>query len=96
VQLTKHKYLEIGRTIFTFEIADDIIGYYSQVGNSDVIYPYAIGTQNTYLLIEDAFLPNHIITDKDPYTQFYTTQTPTETFRKLYKLPKKKLIDIKK
>ena len=76
VQLTKKKYLSIGSIIYTFEIDEDIVGYYSQVGNNDVMYPYAIGEKNTYLLLEDTYLPNDTIHAKDPYMQFYGHDDP--------------------
>jgi hypothetical protein len=71
VQLNKKKYMFIGEQIDTFEVNDDIVGYLSPVGNSGVPYPYAVGVKNTYLMIEDTYLPNNMITEDDPYMQFY-------------------------
>jgi hypothetical protein len=71
VQLTKKKYMFIGQQVETFEVNEDIVGYLSPVGNSGVPYPYAVGVKNTYLMIEDTYLPNDTITEDDPYKQFY-------------------------
>jgi hypothetical protein len=87
VQLTKKKYMFIGWTIYTFEVEDDILGYYSMVGNSDVIYPYAVGENNTYLLIEDTYLPNELAYCVDPYTSFYALNKSGKHSKK-YKIKK--------
>jgi hypothetical protein len=74
VKLTKHKYIYIGNIIYKFKTKDEIIKYESFVGNSDVPYPYAIGTEYTYLMIEDASIPNNILTNfanEDPYEIYY-------------------------
>ena len=86
VQLTKKKYLHIGQSISTCEIDDEITGYCSSVGNSDVMYPYAIGAQNTYLFLENTYIPNDMINDKDPYTQVYAQNIPNIGIQKASKL----------
>ena len=43
LQTSKNKYVYIGSMIEDIEIDDQVIRYYSPVGNNDVPYPYAIG-----------------------------------------------------
>jgi hypothetical protein len=63
-------YVFVGHQIFSFETSDEIIQYFSPVGNSDVPYPYAIGTKYTYLLVYDQFIANsEIDPNADPYAQ---------------------------
>jgi hypothetical protein len=64
-------YMSIGDRVYTFKTADDIVQYESPVGNSDVPYPYAVGSKNTYLMLENMFIPNDMRTTDDPYEQYY-------------------------
>ena len=51
-QISGNKYLFIGPWIYEFETKNEkIIEYHSQVGNSGVPYPLAIGENNVYFLI---------------------------------------------
>lgn len=95
VQLTQNAYMFIGQTVFTFKTTDTIIGFYSQVGNGDVMYPYAVGETNTYLLIEDTYMPNNMITNKDPYMQFYMHDRNDLNERKKQQLIKKHMTNFK-
>lgn len=70
-QLTPQTYMYIGEVIQTFKVPDTIKSYVSPVGNSGVPYPYAIGTENTYLLIENTFIPNNMRKLQDPYDDLY-------------------------
>lgn len=66
------KYVYIGTEIFEFETTDDIIDYYSPIGNSDVPYPFAIGTKYTYLMLEHRYIQNTYVRHQlDPYRHFY-------------------------
>lgn len=72
VQLIQPKtYMYIGQEIYKFKTKDIILRYKSPVGNSDVPYPYAIGSENTYLMIEYTYIPNDMLVEKDPYVQLY-------------------------
>lgn len=72
VQLEQHKYMYIGKIIYTFEISDEIIDYYSPLRNNDIPYPFAVGTQNIYLLLENVFIEKqYIFNKKDPYNEYY-------------------------
>lgn len=66
------KYIYIGGGIYEFEIDDVIKNYYSPIGNSNVPYPYAVGTTHTYFLIEKSFVENKWLDlKKDAYSQLY-------------------------
>ena len=61
------KYIYIGSEIYSFEtgkgIDDEIIKYYSPIGNNDVPYPFAVSRNKTYLMIEDVILDNQELED---------------------------------
>lgn len=71
---TTNTYVYVGERVCSFDTAADdrIVSYVSPVGNSGVPYPYAVGESNTYLLIEDAFVPNaDLPKGADPYEYLY-------------------------
>ena len=73
-QLSATRFLEIGKEIFEFTLmpGDAPVSYSSYVGNSDVPYPYLVGKTHTYLMIEDAVIPNDVLDMKrDAYEQYY-------------------------
>jgi len=55
--LVKDKYIYIGREIYEFKIGDEIIEYYSPIGNNDVPYPVAIGKENIYFMLDKSYVP---------------------------------------
>lgn len=73
VQTAPHRYTYIGHTIYSFDTgADEILEYYSPIGNNDVPYPYAVGRDNVYFLLDKKRVPvEHLDVTKDGYTQFY-------------------------
>jgi hypothetical protein len=75
VVVSPTKLLYIGSRLYTFEPVkgDTIQAYYSPVGNSDVPYPWAVGTTHTYLLGESVFIPNSVLEPsvKNPYVVYY-------------------------
>lgn len=72
IQIKPKTYMFIGETIYTFTPFDPIEYFDSPVGNSDVPYPYAVGTENTYLLTEQVYVPNSAVAEgTDPYQVFY-------------------------
>ncbi len=75
VQISANKYMYIGDKIYTFEPVkgDKIQAYYSPVGNSDVPYPWAVGTSHTYLMLDAVTIPTKFIdvNAKDPYWAYY-------------------------
>ena len=69
-----NKYMYIGHIIYTFYPVkgDHIIKYYSNIGNSDVPYPYAIGKSHIYILLDKvATHRSYFDIKEDIYTQHY-------------------------
>jgi len=73
VNVSGHKYVFVGKEICEFTAKDDILEFYSPVGNSDYPYPYGIGTNYTYLFAEYVHLNNNFLPNKkeDPYKLYY-------------------------
>lgn len=89
----ENTYVFIGSIIYEFTCDEEIKQYKSPVGNSDVPYPYAIGTENVYLLVEDVIIPltpEYIdaVNGDDPYDLYYSDRKKM----KEYKYIKQKLI----
>lgn len=68
-------YVSIGQRIESFRAKSKIISYVSNVGNSNVPYPYAIDDQdNYYLIIESVILtrvPKHVSKSTEIYRWYY-------------------------
>jgi len=77
-QLTDNTFLYIGEKIgqFKSQKGDKILKYFSDIGNNDVPYPYAVGEKYIYFLIENAVMPRESIgsLNKDLYAQLYEAQ----------------------
>lgn len=89
IQKTKNKYLHVSEVIMEFSLpdGDEIIQYFSGMGNNGVPYPYAVGNKNIYLLIGDdgnqPFFPKvYFDQAKDVYQQFYGKEKYYEQFKK--------------
>jgi len=54
-KLGTNKYVFIGHEIYEFTTKDEIGEYYSPVGNNDVPYPVAVGSENVYFLIDNEY-----------------------------------------
>jgi hypothetical protein len=68
------KYLYIGSEIYEFSpIQGDIIEkYYSDIGHSDVPYPYAVGKTHIYILLDKVAIEKSLFDmKKDIYQQYY-------------------------
>ena len=71
-----NKYVYIGESVKEFVTTDNIKKYVSPVGNSAVPYPFAVGDQYTYLMLEGKALPNTSLKGKkDPYEEYYFSKT---------------------
>jgi len=79
-QLTDNTFLYIGREIgqFKSQKGDKILKYFSDIGNNDVPYPYAVGEKYIYFIIENAVMPRELIESlsKDMYAQYYKASIP--------------------
>lgn len=104
------KYIYIGSEIYSFQtgkgIDDEIIKYYSPIGNNDVPYPFAVSRNKTYLMIEDVILDNQELDNagkdcekkynneyfNDPYYIYYEFCNTTNNLKKTSKKIKKKIL----
>ena len=98
VQTGANTYVFIGEMIYSFslEAGDSVEKYVSPVGNNDVPYPYIIGKNNTYLLLDGGgdigpkVIPNEALDLKlDAYAQFYGHQQAARGME-LIDLPKRR------
>jgi hypothetical protein len=72
------KYIYIGSEIYEFSPVkgDTIEAYYSDIGNSDVPYPYAIGKTHVYIMLEKVAVEKSFFDMKrDIYHQYYSATT---------------------
>jgi len=68
------KYMFIGHEIYEFGpvAGDEILNYYSDVGNNDVPYPYAVGKTHIYIMLDKvAVEKSYFDMKKDIYEQYY-------------------------
>lgn len=87
------KYIYVGDQIYSLETKDgeDIKEYYSYVGNSAVPYPYAVGENYTYFMLDREMVPNDLLDlKKDAYSQFYGYTVKDEDLKKKIESSKKK------
>jgi len=72
-----NRYIFIGHIIYEFTTnKDDIISYYSYVGNNNVPYPVAVGKNNYYFMLEKEYVnkkefPENINIEKEAYGLYY-------------------------
>jgi hypothetical protein len=76
VKLTKLEYVHIGIKIFQFTAENEIVKYNSEIGNSDVPYPWAEDVDgNCYLMIENVVVMKNdrklYEPNGSPYTFYY-------------------------
>jgi len=92
------KYVSIGNSIYSFTTPhdDEIVNYWSDIGNNNVPYPVALGKKYVYFTIEDAYVPRDVFAPNiewhNAYIDFYGhTDNPWyhETYGKLWN-PKNK------
>jgi len=72
------KYVYIGSEIFEFTPmkGDTIEKYYSDIGNSDVPYPYAIGKTHVYIMLDKVAVSKDFFDMKQGiYQQYYEATT---------------------
>ena len=57
LKLNKNRYVFIEGEIYEFSTTDEIVKYYSMVGNGDVPYPIAVGKENVYFMLDRKYIP---------------------------------------
>ena len=77
-QVSKHTYLWVGQSVFTFRPGEEIESYHSPMGNSDVPYPYAYGAKRAYCLIEKVWTSRKKTKGADPYHRVYGFDLPRD------------------
>lgn len=68
------KYRYIGHEIYDFELVkgDTILHYYSDIGNNDVPYPYAVGKTHIYIMLDKEAIEKSYFDMNEPiYEQYY-------------------------
>lgn len=82
-QIKPKHYIFVGNNIFSFTTNDNIISYFSHVGNNDVPYPYAIGEENVYFLSQHRYIKREDFpieikdnTNDDLYNYLYFEKLP--------------------
>jgi hypothetical protein len=74
---TGEKYVYIGHEIYEFspKAGDTIQKYYSDIGNSDVPYPYAVGNTHIYIMLDKVAIEKSFFDmKKDIYRQYYDAE----------------------
>ena len=87
------KYTYIGSEIYHFSPVkgDVILKYYSDLGNSDVPYPYAVGNTHIYIMLDKVAVDKSLFNMKDDiYKQYYTCTLYNPKSCKNFKLIKLK------
>ena len=66
------KYVYVGSEMYEFTTNDVISKFYSDLGNSDVPYPYAIGEKYIYIMLDKVAVEKSLFDMKeDIYKQYY-------------------------
>ena len=66
------KYMYVGSEIYEFSTNDVISKFYSDLGNSDVPYPYAVGEKYVYIMLDKVAIEKTLFNMKeDIYKQYY-------------------------
>lgn len=71
LQIQQYKYVFIGEEIYEFKTTDQIIKYYSPVGNNDVPYPVALGQDNVYFMLDKKYIQRQYFTEKIEWEEAY-------------------------
>jgi hypothetical protein len=101
IRINKYKYIYVGCEIFSFKTKEEILDFISPMGNSDVPYPLAYGTENIYFLCERSYVKSDqlhleptVINAEELYGEFYghITFPETQKFDKVPLLSFKRLV----
>ena len=91
---TGSKYVYIGSEIYEWTPMknDTIEKYYSDIGNSDVPYPYAIGKTHIYIMLDKVAVEKSLFDMKgDIYRQYYDEDLKKESKKFKSKILQKRL-----
>ncbi len=79
VKISDFDYVYIGNIIFQLHTKDIITQFISDLGNSDVVYDYAIGTENIYLFTEQIYFKKE---QYNPYNCYYKHGVQSKRMKK--------------
>ena len=87
LQISKNRYVYIGSIIYEFTADnDEIVEYFSYVGNSNVPYPVALGNNYVYFMLDKVYIDRNLFPKDtnwiDAYTIFYSTFYHDKSFNK--------------
>lgn len=87
LELHNNVYVYIGNSIIIFRSNAPIKKLVSDVGNSAVLYDYAVDKSNNYYLLQELVVVNHsqVTQPMDLYTQFYNKHIETSHMDVLYR-----------
>ena len=78
IKVTKYRYIFVGHAIYQFDTDEEILDYISYMGNSDVPYPVAYGSEYVYFMLNeekikrsDMELDATVANAGDIYGEFY-------------------------
>ena len=87
------KYVYVGSEMYEFTTNDVISKFYSDLGNSDVPYPYAIGEKYIYIMLDKVAVEKSLFDMKeDIYKQYYEKYYDKKTKLKAITLKTKGVI----
>jgi len=80
VESKKNEYIFIGNKIKTFRTLEPVVEFHSIMGNSSVVYPFALTTNYAYLMLYDIYLGRNSknINPYDEYYNFNKSYAPKE------------------
>ncbi len=82
---TGDEYIYVGSDIYSFKARDgeEITHYYSPVGDSQVPYPYAVGKEYVYFMLDRKTVSKALLDPKvDAYGQFYGWTVKDEALKR--------------
>lgn len=68
-----YTYMHVGAQVKTF-LCHKVIGFYSPIGNNDVVYPYAETDLQYFLICENVRVSTKSVGDLNPYDYYYNHQ----------------------
>jgi len=86
LKLSGMRYAYIGVDLYEFDTSDEIVAYYGMVGNSDVPYSVALGTENIYFMLDKVYVNRDVFERttgwSDVYSEFYIRKLKGMKMRK--------------
>jgi hypothetical protein len=76
VHVSGDKYVFIGDHVYEFHTKDTIKEFHGIMGNSDVIYAFAVGEENVYFFLDDMYMPKKLMSSdvEDPYRFYFENE----------------------